>query len=297
VEKIAAVVVTYNRKQLLWGCIDGLLAQSRVLDKIYIVDNASNDGTDSDMATLGYLSHDVITYVRLSSNTGGAGGFNEGMRIAVEAGFDWVWLMDDDVAPVSDGLETLLKYKNISECIHGRRVECDGTMNVWGDDLVFPQVKTIPIKNQNFEDREEYLEVSTGCFEGMLISSRLINIIGLPRPDYFIAMDDTYYGYLASKLTKVLYVNKVVLHRKKMPAQIGAGKNKRLLAGNLYLEYFHRNRFLVARSEGCVGFQFYLHTMKILISGVARELIKVGSFERAQLIVRGVLKGLFYERA
>ena len=44
-EKIAAVVVTYNRKELLFQCLDALLKQTYPLDAIYIIDNASTDGT------------------------------------------------------------------------------------------------------------------------------------------------------------------------------------------------------------------------------------------------------------
>ncbi len=42
---VAAVVVTYNRKVLLKECLDALLAQTRPLDSIIVVDNASTDGT------------------------------------------------------------------------------------------------------------------------------------------------------------------------------------------------------------------------------------------------------------
>ena len=44
-ETIAAVVVTYNRKDLLGQCLDSLRGQSRPLDAIYILDNHSTDGT------------------------------------------------------------------------------------------------------------------------------------------------------------------------------------------------------------------------------------------------------------
>ena len=43
--KIISVVVTYNRKNWLSKNIETLLAQSRNLDEIIIVDNASTDGT------------------------------------------------------------------------------------------------------------------------------------------------------------------------------------------------------------------------------------------------------------
>ena len=44
-DRICAVVVTYNRKELLMECLDALKNQTRPLDGIYIIDNASTDNT------------------------------------------------------------------------------------------------------------------------------------------------------------------------------------------------------------------------------------------------------------
>lgn len=44
-EKIAAVVVTYNRKELIGECLDAILLQTYPVDSIILIDNASTDGT------------------------------------------------------------------------------------------------------------------------------------------------------------------------------------------------------------------------------------------------------------
>jgi len=44
---ICAVVATFNRKALLTECLTALLRQSRPLDEIILIDNASTDGTRS----------------------------------------------------------------------------------------------------------------------------------------------------------------------------------------------------------------------------------------------------------
>lgn len=49
-EIVCAVVVTYNRKQLLRRCLSALLAQSRTVDEILLIDNASSDGTNEMLA-------------------------------------------------------------------------------------------------------------------------------------------------------------------------------------------------------------------------------------------------------
>ncbi len=55
-DTIAAVVVTYNRKELLIECLDALMNQTYPLDGIYIIDNASSDGTPELLLEKGYIN-------------------------------------------------------------------------------------------------------------------------------------------------------------------------------------------------------------------------------------------------
>lgn len=106
---IAAVVVTFNRKELLKNNIAALLQQTRLPDKIFIIDNHSTDGTEMLLHDLGYLQNPIIKYIRLPENTGGAGGFHEGIKAAYEEGCDWIWGMDDDAIPDNYALYELYK--------------------------------------------------------------------------------------------------------------------------------------------------------------------------------------------
>ena len=44
-ERVCAVVVTYNRVELLRECLTALESQTRPVDRILVVDNKSTDGT------------------------------------------------------------------------------------------------------------------------------------------------------------------------------------------------------------------------------------------------------------
>src|ERR1039458_6670043 len=109
-DTVAAVVVAFNRKVLLAECLGGLLGQTRPLDAIYVIDNASTDGTEGYLRDAKLLDEPKIHYTSLPRNVGGAGGFALGMETAFSAGYAWIWLMDDDAEPFPDALEKLLPF-------------------------------------------------------------------------------------------------------------------------------------------------------------------------------------------
>ena len=83
---VTAVVVTYNRKELLTVCLEALLQQTRRPDRILVINNASTDGTEKLFAPGGAFARPEIELVTLPENVGGAGGFAEGIRRAVSGG-------------------------------------------------------------------------------------------------------------------------------------------------------------------------------------------------------------------
>jgi len=74
---VAAILVTYNRQRLLAECLGALLGQTRPLDRIILVDNASTDGTADWLQTQGYTGHPRIACLRLPENRRGAGQFHD----------------------------------------------------------------------------------------------------------------------------------------------------------------------------------------------------------------------------
>lgn len=219
---VCAVVVTRNRKNFLLNCLKGLMTQTHCVDAIYIVDNASSDGTINLLKEEGYVkevstagdapseirnkiisesncSKEVdIYYVRMHRNTGGAGGFYEGMRRCCEKGYDWCWLMDDDVVLRTTSLENLFSalsvlcanHKKVGFLCSNVRGRCGLAMNVplvadqyydglypeWGEFLKYGLVK-----------------VKASTFVSMLVSRKVMCAEGLPIKDFFIWGDDTEY--------------------------------------------------------------------------------------------------------
>ena len=101
---ITAVIVTYNNADMLLDLLGDLCSQSRPVDEIVVVDNASSDGTDHEVMA----NYPSVKYVRLSENTGSAGGYYEGIRTA-SATADLIWTLDDDVRLEKRTLEFLVQ--------------------------------------------------------------------------------------------------------------------------------------------------------------------------------------------
>ncbi len=91
----SVVITTYNRLDLLKRAIQSALDQTTPA-QVVVVDNASTDGTQDYVSTLGDSlgrhSHRVL-YVRNATNTNHAGAVNAG--VAAASG-DWIKLVDDD---------------------------------------------------------------------------------------------------------------------------------------------------------------------------------------------------------
>ncbi len=72
--KIIAIVVTYNRQYLLSECIASLRMQTKKIDKILVINNGSTDNTEA------WLRCQKDIEFITQENLGGAGGFCTGTK-------------------------------------------------------------------------------------------------------------------------------------------------------------------------------------------------------------------------
>lgn len=82
------VITTFNRLEWLKRAVDSALAQT-LPAQVVIADNASTDGTEAYVKSLGSR----IVYVRNATNLHHAGAVNAGIKAATG---DWIKLLDDD---------------------------------------------------------------------------------------------------------------------------------------------------------------------------------------------------------
>lgn len=99
---IAVVVVNYNSGQYLTACIDSIFNQTEAADKVFIIDNNSNDGSVEPIEE----RYPQIQVLRQSQNIGFAAANNIALELIDDC--DWVVLLNPD-ATASPDLIYLLK--------------------------------------------------------------------------------------------------------------------------------------------------------------------------------------------
>ena len=198
---VAAVVVTYNRRQLLARCLEAIRAQTAQLERIYVIDNASTDGTAEMLDEAGFLEDGRIELCRLPTNTGSAGGFHAGMRRAYEAGHAWLWLMDDDGYPAPDCLERLLAGGQKLDVVGPAVVLPEEPSRLtWPPRQVGPGGRYRMLRSLGAHHRDLELAAPEGIypdfaalFNGVLVSRRVPAEVGFVLADLFIWGDENEY--------------------------------------------------------------------------------------------------------
>ena len=240
-EKVIAVTVTFNSSKFLKRCIDSLNKQTYSLFRIIVVDNHSNEEHYKENIK---LSSDNIDIEYLSENTGGAGGFEYGMRKALEFDPDWVWIMDDDAFPNADCLEKLLEkkeYENIG-CI------CPVIFGVDLQEFQFYHhkiiTKTLHKDTPAFEKYDSYpdvFEIDANAFVGPLVSRKAIEEVGVANGGLFIYGDDTEYTYRLSRRFKLIVVKDAIINHR----DISVSSNGTINPKSWWKEYYmYRNQIL-----------------------------------------------------
>lgn len=210
---VAAVVVTFNRLEKLKKVIAAVDAQTTPVSRLIVVDNASTDGTGAYLATL--KTSAPLEIVSMEVNSGGAGGFAEGMLRGYVAGVDHVWIMDDDCYPEPAALEALVSGFEQSVAELGGEVPfacsvvkfTDGNICEMNNPVTTWDWGRLLVKGQR------NVMVTACSFVSVLIPRWAIAEYGLPYRDYFIWFDDREYTLrLSRRCPGVQVLDSVVVH-------------------------------------------------------------------------------------
>ena len=231
---VASVTTAYNGAHLLAQHIDALLRQTRPLQEIIVVDDASTDETSSLLAA----RYPQVTVLRLRQNLGTAGALASGLAYAaLERRHDWIWMFDQDSLATPAALDVILEEAtqfggNSSEVGILAALPVDHNLEnssspwLWRNGFVKPPPELLdhPIL---FTD----LVITSGA----MVRREVVEAIGLPRSDFFIDFVD--YEYCLRARSHGYKI--AVITRAKLYHEIGKAHKVRFL-GRYHLWAEHR---------------------------------------------------------
>jgi GT2 family glycosyltransferase len=253
---VVAVVVTWNRRELLQESLAAVHGQTHAPSAIVVVDNASTDGTGELLASAyaGELGLDVVT---LRENTGGAGGFAVGIERALVHHPDLVWLLDDDTVPTPTAAEELVRAWTDHP---GDRPAVLASRVVWTDGRDHPM--NTPRRKPGASPEESAAAEQVGAvpirsasFVSIMCDAEVVRERGLPVADYFLWNDDFEYSTRLIRGNVGLSVPaSVVVHKTKVFGSTDADPGERFfyeVRNKLWM--FSRSRSLSVPEKALYG--------------------------------------------
>ncbi len=193
--RILGHIHTFNDSGVIDRSLQALLDQTRPLDGIIIVDNASVDDT------LQRWFPPIVTVIRHSENRGTSGTVITGFRYALEHGYDWIWILDADSAPEKDALAKLIDLHATLPAEQRDRILAlasspgrpgpDPRREHHGGIVFTPRGHRRVHPDPGAVSYECDATVWSGC----LFSLSAVSQIGLPPADYVLDTGEYEYGY------------------------------------------------------------------------------------------------------
>lgn len=284
---VIAVVVTYNRCQLLDECLEHLL-NADIIPDILVINNASTDETEQILNKY----KKFVTAITTKRNLGGAGGYNLGIQSAYIAGYKYIWLMDDDTIVQKDTLSVLLRH---AKELHGNFGYLS-SMAHWTDGTWCRMNQHEIAKDwQEYKDSLEYkrIKISAATFVSFLLNRTCVESVGLPISEYFIWGDDTEYSLrISQKYNCYFCFDSHVTH--KMSENITTRINELNDIQRINRMYYSiRNDTCTSRRNGekrLLTFLFYQFSelKEVIKNGKRKKLLK------CLIILKGVIRGLIF---
>jgi rhamnopyranosyl-N-acetylglucosaminyl-diphospho-decaprenol beta-1,3/1,4-galactofuranosyltransferase len=281
--KIAAVVVTYNRLELLKETIEAIKSQSYAVSYLIVIDNGSTDGTGE------WLDKQTGIKVIHQKNSGGSGGFYTGLKQALSTDCNFAWVMDDDTICQRDSLEKLVnKLPLVNEPVGFIGSKClwnDGRPHLMNIPAITPAFNNV-VPFNTYDDRGLLL-VETSSFVSLMINMEAVKTVGLPYKEFFIWGDDQEY---TRRITKAGYLGlycseSIVLH--KTPTNYFPDFY-RDTPNNLWKhQHGFRNEFFMVKKNK--GFAYYIVWLGAKVGFTSYKLMRIRKDNRLKFI--GVLLG------
>jgi len=229
------IILNWHRLKDTLECLESVYALDYPNFKVVVVDNSSiHDLPDSIIRT-----YPQVVLIKNDENIGYTGGNNAGMRFAMKAGADYLWLLNNDTTVEYDCLSKIIYLAESSERIgmvspmihyaeNPDNIQFGGSYIDWFHlNPLYPNTFTAI--------SSEYQTGKDVCLWGtaLLIKRCVVERIGYLNEDFFAYWEDTEYSLRVLKcgLQNIVCSTAKVFHKH----QVTGGKKKH------FYYFMHRN--------------------------------------------------------
>lgn len=198
-DRVCAMVMTWNRRELVRRCLCSLREQTRPPDEIVIVNNGSTDGT-REMLRAEFGQHPVIDAPR---NHGASWGYHQGIKWGYREGFDWIWVIDDEGHAAPDCLEQLLRHRHPNAVLVPLKQDSNG--HVYG--IAAWRRRNVDVTAEVVAQGGPVGGDFLFDFTAPLIPREIVGRAGLPNKEFIIWFDDYEYALRVRRETGAEVVN------------------------------------------------------------------------------------------
>lgn len=196
---IAVIICNWNKQEDVVKCINSVLNSSIKHFDLIVVDNASNDQS---VQVIKKTFNNKLILIENEQNLGGSGGFNTGIKYALEKEYDYIHLLDNDVVVDKYALEKcyqfLLDNQNVAAV--GSKILQMGNPNMiqelgskidWNNYSIIPQYKNA-IDDERIPSLIE-CDYVPAC--SVMVRRKVIDQVGIMDNSCFIYWDDMDWFY------------------------------------------------------------------------------------------------------
>lgn len=300
--RVLAGITTFNDEKVIDQCLGAVGAQTRPVDGVLIVDNASTDGT------LDRPFPATVDVIRHGENLGTSGGAHSAMAFALAQGYDWVWLFDADSAPRPDALERLFEFHD--GLAPGERERVHRLTSLAIDVTTGQEFHGMVLTERGFEHVApppgvDFYECIGTIWSGSLFRAEAVRAVGLPRVEYRLDWAEFIYGYkAAAKGYRTYVVSRSVIDHNidRVPTseiyarhRFGPLSFKVMEFPALRLYYIVRNELIFWLYEYEGGDISRMRALCSSMNWVPKHIVKyliLGRWAQLRAMLRGVVDGL-----
>jgi len=292
---VAIILVNWNGFAFTTACLDSLRKVDYPDFRVILVDNASQNQEGERLKN----AFPEIELIGNSENLGFAGGNNTGIRKALEHGFSYVMLLNNDTIVEPDFLGQMMrKFSQNSRlgvvqpliCFLHDRFQIWSAGGKWNS--LLGRAITLGDRESvdNFNLTDENLDWATGCC--MLITREALLNTGLLNEGYFAYFEDVEWSlrFREKGFEIALAAEAKIYH------EAGASSKKKHSEGTLSPKvfYYHvRNQLFLLRSQVhgfAIPFAWTYHSFRFML-WMSYFCVR-GRFNKLKSVARGIKDGI-----